>query len=59
MYDSLLNVKERDMVQTLYDFLLHLLNYCHVPCHTETKLCFSPVLFNKIKFIVIFWIEVA
>ena len=58
-YDSLPNVKDGDIIQTLDDFLLHLVNCLHAPCLGEMELCCSPVLFNKIQLTMIFWIEIA
>ncbi len=58
-YDSPLNVKDRDIIQTLDDFLLHLVNCLHMPCFAEMELCCSLVLFDKIQLTMIFWIEIA
>jgi hypothetical protein len=57
--DSPLDVKEGDVIEALDDLPLHLIKCCHTPCHMEIKLCRPPILFDKIKFTMVFWIEIA
>jgi hypothetical protein len=57
--DSPSDVKEGDIIEALDDLPLHLIECCRVPCHTETKLRRPPVLFDKVKFTMVFWIEIA
>ena len=57
--DSPPNVKERDIIEALYDYPLHLHNCYRAPCHPKAKLCRPSVLFDKIQFAVVFWVEVA
>jgi hypothetical protein len=52
-------VKERDIIEAFNDLFLHLVNRCHMPCHTEAELYCPPVLFDKIEFIVVFGIEIT
>jgi hypothetical protein len=52
-------VKEGDIIEAFFDRPLHLINRCHAPCHTETELRRPPILFDKIKFAVIFWIKIT
>jgi hypothetical protein len=51
-------VKE-DIIKALDDLLFHFLNCCHMPYLMEIKLCSAPILLNKVKFTMIFWIKVA
>jgi hypothetical protein len=53
------NVKEGDVIEALDDLLLHLLDCCCTPCHMETELHCAPILLDKVKFTMIFWIKVA
>ena len=45
-------MKERDVIEALYDYPLHLRDCCRMPCHPKAKLCCPPVLFDKIQFTV-------
>ena len=53
------NVKEGDVIKGLDDLPLHLINRRRAPCHTETKLCSPPILFDEIEFTVIFGVKVT
>jgi len=57
--NSLLNVKEGDIIKALDDFSLHLNDCCHAPCYIETKFCCSPILFGKIQLAVILGVKVT
>jgi hypothetical protein len=50
-------VEEGDVIETLNDRPLHLVNHCCVPCNTETELHHPSILFNKVEFTMIFRIE--
>ncbi len=54
-----MNVKKGNIIKALDYLLLHLIDCCCVPCHTEMELHYPPILFNKIEFTVIFWIEIT
>jgi hypothetical protein len=58
MEDSPLNVKERNIIKALNDFLLHLINCHRTLCHIKVELhCFS-VLFDKVEFTMILEVKV-
>jgi len=52
-------VEEGEIIKTLNDHPLYLIDHCCVPCNMETKLHCPLILFNKVKFAMIFWIEVT
>jgi hypothetical protein len=52
-------VKERDVIEALDDFFLHLADRQRVPCHAETKLGRPPILFDKIELTVVLGVEIA
>ena len=52
-------MKKGDVIETLDDLPLHYVNRCCAPCHMETELYCPPVLLNKIKFTMIFGVEIA
>jgi hypothetical protein len=57
--DSPSNVEEGDIIKALDDLLLHLVDGCRAPCHPETELCCSPILFDKIELAMILGVEIA
>jgi hypothetical protein len=52
-------VKEGHIIEATDDLPLHLIDRCCAPCHTETELCCSPILLDKIELAVILGVEIA
>lgn len=48
-----------DIIKAFDDSSLHLIYCCCTPCHMKTKLCHTSILFNKVKFTVIFWVKIT
>ena len=57
--DSLLNLKEGNIIKAVDELLLHLIHCCRMPYHTESELCCPPVLLNEIELTVIFRVKFA
>jgi hypothetical protein len=57
--DSPTNVKEGNVIEALDDLLLHLIDCCCTPCHTETELRCPPVLLDEVELTVVFGVEIA
>jgi hypothetical protein len=52
-------VEEGNIIETLNDHPLHLIDCCCVPCNMEIELHHPPILFDKVEFTMIFRIEVT
>jgi hypothetical protein len=52
-------MKEGHIIKASDDLPLHLVNCCHTPCHMETELCCSPILFDEVELAVILRVEIT
>jgi hypothetical protein len=57
--DSPSNLEEGDIIEALGDCPHHFIDCRCAPCHAESKLCSTPVLFDKVEFTVVLRVKIA
>ncbi len=52
-------MKEGNVIERLDDLPFYFIDCNYTPCHAEMELCRFPILFDKVKLTMVFWIEIT